>query len=239
MIVAAGESTRLAASADGVSRRKPWLELDDRAVLEHTLSAFDAAESVEEVILVVHADDVESAERMCAERPAYAKVRAVVPGGAERAHSVRLGVFWCSFEMEVIAVHDAARPLIEPEQIESAVHLAAVKGSALVAAPVQDTIKVSPDGLHAESTLDRSVLWCAQTPQAFAARRFREVMQRGADDNVHATDEASLWERYVGPVAIVAGDARNLKITTPADLAIARAILHSRAIVEAEKESRR
>jgi len=235
VIVAAGSSTRMGTGAGGAGARprKPLLELDGLPVIEHTVRAFDAAPSVAELILVAHADDVERFERFAAERRAFAKVRGVVPGGAERADSVRIGVGWCAFDVDVICVHDAARPLVSPDTIERAVAVAAREGAALVARPVADTIKVVDGHGRAERTLDRSLLWAAQTPQAFRAADLRELTRRAAADALRPTDDAALWEVYRGPVPIVEGSARNLKITTPDELRIAQALL--RAPVRAEE----
>ena len=243
VLVAAGSSTRMGpspnqegrggpagpAGPDRAARRKPLIEIDGRPLIEHTLAALDACRAVVEVILVAHADDVLTFQRLCAERPVYAKVRAVVAGGAERADSVDIGTSWCSFAVDVIAVHDAARPLVTPELIEECVRAAAQSGGALVAVPLQDTVKVAPDGERAQRTLDRTTLWSAQTPQAFRARRFREVLRRAAADDFRPTDDAAVWERYVGPVTIVRGSIANLKVTTPADLSVAGALLRERA----------
>lgn len=227
VVVAAGSSTRMARA--GVAGRKPLLELDGAPLVEHTLRAFDAARSVREVIVVTHAADVDQLERMVAERPAFAKVRGVVPGGETRADSVRCGVRWCAFDVDVICVHDGARPLIAPATIDAAVALARAEGAALVARAVHDTLKVAgPDESHVESTLDRSRLFAAQTPQAFRARDFRELVERARTEGFRPTDESSLWERYRGPVAVVEGLSTNLKITTPDDLELAASLLASR-----------
>jgi len=230
VIVAAGNSTRMAAG--GVTSRKPWLELGGISILERTLGAFDAARLVSEVILVTHADDVEVVKRLAAENPAFRKVRGVVEGGAERADSVRLGVFWCGFDVDVIAVHDAARPLIQPETIDDAVRLADADGAALVALAVRDTIKLKADAetepSHVASTLDRSKLFAAQTPQVFRAAKFRELVARAEQDKLSPTDDSALWEHYEGPVAVVPGSPTNLKITSTEDLELAATMLANR-----------
>ena len=94
--------------------------------------------------------------------------------------------------------------------------------------PVHDTIERSLDGSHASETLDRSQLWAAQTPQAFRLAKFREVLARAERDGYGATDDAALYERYVGAVTLVRGEETNLKITTPEDLLVAEAILARR-----------
>lgn len=235
VIVAAGSSRRLR-EGGGPEHHKPLVELEGLPILEHVLAAFDAARTVVEVILVAHPDDVAQLERWSAERPAFAKVRAIPEGGPTRTDSVRLGAFWCSFDVDVICVHDAARPLVAPELVDAAVERAHAEGAALVAVPVRDTIKVAREDdaagepfPRAASTLDRATLWAAQTPQAFRARRFRELLRRAEAEGLDATDDAALWERWVGPVPIVPGDPANLKVTTAADLVLAAALLRERA----------
>ncbi len=234
VLVAAGNSTRMAAR--GVTERKPWLELAGTSILEHTLRAFNAADTISEVVIVTHPDDVDTVKKLVAENPTFAKVRAVTEGGAERADSVRLGVFWCGFDVDVIAVHDAARPLIEPATIDETVRRAAIDGAALVALAVRDTIKLMsedcPGRAQVESTLDRSLLFAAQTPQAFRATKFRELIGRAELERLSLTDDSALWERYEGPVTVVPGTPTNLKITSPEDLELASTLLANRDRME-------
>jgi 2-C-methyl-D-erythritol 4-phosphate cytidylyltransferase len=180
-------------------------------------------------VIVAHVDDIERIRALAKRTPALAKVVAVVPGGAQRTDSVRLGVAALPRDIEVVLVHDAARPLIRSHVIASAIEVAARDGAALVAVPVRDTLKSAPDGLHASATIEREHLWAAQTPQAFRASVLRDLLTRAASDGVSATDDAALHERYLGPVTLVRGDESNLKITTPEDLALAQALLALRA----------
>jgi len=228
VLVAAGDSLRMGSEA-----RKPLLSLCGRTLIEHTAEAFDRSPSVVEIVIVGHPADVETYAQMARDaarrHPAFLKVRAVVPGGRRRTQSVRLGTRSVSPDIDVVLVHDAARPLIQPEVIELAARTAMREGAAVVAVPVSDTLKTSASGTHAERTLDRSVLWAAQTPQAFRRAVLVELLARAAADEFEPTDDCALHERYLGPVPIVTGDPRNLKITTPSDLMIAEALLAARA----------
>jgi 2-C-methyl-D-erythritol 2,4-cyclodiphosphate synthase len=152
----------------------------------------------------------------------------VVPGGDQRTRSVHAGVAAVSKECELVLVHDAARALVRPATIASAIETAAREGAALVAVRVADTLKSAPDGSRAAQTVDRSALWAAQTPQAFRTAELRELLERARTDGFVPTDDAALYERYVGPIPLVRGDPTNLKITTPDDLALAEAILAAR-----------
>lgn len=236
MLVAAGQSTRMSrGSATGEAPRKPFLILEGLTLLEHACAAFDALASVREIVVVGHPEDLERIRRMAQLCPSMRKVTQVVAGGELRVDSVRAGVRAVDPTLVLVAIHDAARPLVESELIERAIELAADRGAALVAVPVTDTIKTSSDGEHVENTLHRSVLWSAQTPQIFSRVRFCELLERARVESFRPTDDSSLYEKYVGPVPIVQGDATNLKITTPDDLLIAAAILRARASARASR----
>lgn len=229
VLLAAGQSMRMSGgSLGGRTERKPFLVLEGRTILEHACDAFDRARSVREIVLVGHPEDLERISRLAASSPAMKKVSRIVPGGELRADSVQAGVESVAEGTELVAIHDVARPLVEPELIERAIAVAAQRGAALVATPVTNTIKISSDGEHAERTLDRSVLWGAQTPQVFRLVPFRELLAKARAEGFRPTDDAALHERYVGPVPIVSGDPHNLKLTTPEDLVLAAAILRAR-----------
>ncbi len=229
VIVAAGSSTRFRSGDAPEGVRKPFVELAGQTVLEHACAPFDAQEFVRQIVVVARAEDLETVRKLARRSKALRKLTAIVEGGAERFDSVEAGVELVQPGIELIAVHDAARPLVSSEVVRRAFEVAARAGAALVAAPVRDTIKASSTGEQSESTLDRSVLWAAQTPQVFRAARLRELLERGAAEGYKPTDEAALHERFVGPIAMVEGDPTNLKITTVADLVLAEAILKARA----------
>jgi 2-C-methyl-D-erythritol 4-phosphate cytidylyltransferase len=226
ILLAAGQSTRM--SGAGAQRRKPFLVLEGSTVLEHACDAFQRAKSVVEIVIVAHEADVGAVRSMAERSPAMRKVRAVVAGGELRTDSVRCGVRAASASSEIVAIHDVARPLVDPTSIEKAIDAASRSGAALLAVPATDTIKVSSDGERTETTLDRAVLWCAQTPQVFQLQRFKELLDRAGKEDFRPTDDAALYEKYVGGVAIVPGGAHNIKLTTPDDLPIAAAILRAR-----------
>jgi 2-C-methyl-D-erythritol 4-phosphate cytidylyltransferase / 2-C-methyl-D-erythritol 2,4-cyclodiphosphate synthase len=207
-------------------RRKPLARLCGRTVLEHACAAFEATAGIEEIVVVANVEDLGEVQALCASSSALSKVSAVVEGGASRTDSVRAGVLAASARMEWVAIHDAARPLLMAATVEAALEVVIEEGAALVAIPATDTIKETVDGEFAGRTLDRSRLWFAQTPQLFPKARFLELLERAREDGFSPTDDAALWEHYVGPVPLVRGEASNLKLTTRADLEIARALLH-------------
>jgi 2-C-methyl-D-erythritol 4-phosphate cytidylyltransferase/2-C-methyl-D-erythritol 2,4-cyclodiphosphate synthase len=128
----------------------------------------------------------------------------------------------------LVCVHDAARPLVSTGAVERVLAAAARDGAALLALPVRDTLQHTSDGARAERAVERGALWAAQTPQAFERSRFLDCLERAAREGLDATDDAALWERYVGPATLVPGERSNLKITDPEDLELARAILAAR-----------
>ena len=219
VIVAAGSSLRMGGAG---GPRKPFLPLGGKTVLELSCAAFQRVTEVRELVIVAREEDLGRVREL------VGSAAAVVPGGSERADSVRLGVEAVSQPVDVICVHDAARPLIRTATIERAIAVAARQGAALVAVPLRDTVKRSASGHSADETLERSHLWAAQTPQCFRTELLRDLLRRAEQDGFRPTDDSALHERYVGPVPIVEGDAANLKLTTPTDLAIAEAILAER-----------
>jgi 2-C-methyl-D-erythritol 4-phosphate cytidylyltransferase len=224
VLVAAGRSLRMG----GGSERKPFIDLAGRTVLEHVCAAFDQASSVAEIVIVGCAEDLDRIRKLAASSRSMGKVRRVVAGGEARSDSVAAGVEAADRSLALLAIHDVARPLVTPDLVERAIAVAALRGAAVVAVPVTDTIKISSDGERAESTLDRGVLWSAQTPQVFRADLFRELLDRARKDGYRPTDDAALHETYVGPVPIVQGDPSNWKLTWPGELALAAAVLRER-----------
>jgi 2-C-methyl-D-erythritol 4-phosphate cytidylyltransferase len=145
------------------------------------------------------------------------------PAGAERQHSVASGLAALDPDCAFVAIHDAARPLVRPAAIAACLAAARTTGAAILATPVPDTVKQAHDGCIV-ATIPRADLWLAQTPQTFAVDVIRRAHAAAPSDLV-ATDDAALVERLGLPVAIVASDASNRKITTPEDLAWAEADL--------------
>ena len=221
MLVAAGNSTRMGLAG---GERKPFVDLAGRCVLERAAEAFAAQARVAEIVVVAQERDHVRVRGLAACGGPLARLSAVVEGGARRADSVRAGVLATDPARELIAVHDAARPLIDADTVARALELAAREGGALVAARVADTIKRSRDGVRAEETLDRGELWAAQTPQVFRRADLLEWFERAAAEDFSPTDDAALCERYRGPVPLVEGPRENFKLTTLADLDLARAL---------------
>ena len=216
VVVAAGSSTRMGMD-------KLMLPLDETPVIVYTLRAVQAAPSVGEIILVTREDLIVPMSQLCQDY-AISKVTKVVRGGASRTQSVRLGTLEVSGDAQVIAIHDGARPFVSAEVIERAVAQAMETGAAAPAVPVKDTIKVAHDGV-VESTPDRACLFAVQTPQVFESSLIKAALQKALDDGLELTDDCAAVERLGIKVALTRGDERNIKLTTPEDLAVAQAIL--------------
>ena len=135
---------------------------------------------------------------------------------------------------EVVAVHDGVRPFVSIEEIESVVRQAERTGAAILGVPIVDTVKQA-EREFVESTLTREHLVLAQTPQVFRAEILKQAFEYAARDEYYGTDESSLVERLGHPVAIVRGSERNIKITRPSDLTLARAFLAEEKAEEARQ----
>lgn len=220
VIVAAGKGERFGNAGKILAR------LNDRPVLEYSVDTFDQISRITEIVIVAGPHTEDAINRLVSASNWSTPIQ-VVRGGETRQVSTSNGVNAVSVDAEVILVHDAARPLVQPDQVEACIAAASEFGAAIVAAPVTDTIKQAYN-LQIETTIDRSALWAAQTPQGFRADVLRDMMSRAAQQATLATDEASLAELSGHPVRIVPGNASNLKITHPTDIIIAEALLRAR-----------
>lgn len=222
LIAAAGAGQRM-----GANINKVFLPLCGEPVLRHTLRAFETCDCVDDVVVIVAPDEVEPTRRLIGDWAEVSRVRHVVAGGATRQESVSHGLGHLDAACEIVVVHDGARPLIRPRTISRAVEAARASGGAVVAVPARDTMKVVR-GDEIVSTLDRSALWAAATPQAFRREIIESAYAVGVRDGVHATDDSMLVERTGVRVKVVHGEYDNIKVTTPEDLLIAEALLGAR-----------
>ncbi len=225
--------TRAAAviAAGGAGRRmggvrKQYAELLGEPILLHTLRPFLAHPAVVCAVVALPAEDVAAPPAWlagCDERVV------LVAGGAERGESVHRGLEAVPDAVDVVLVHDAARPLVTREVIDRTLAAAAGGVGAIAAVPVTDTLKEVNEGGRIVGTPDRARLWAAQTPQAFPRALLLDAYRRAARDGVCGTDDAALVERYGGTVIVVDGATENLKVTRPVDVVIAEALLRARA----------
>ncbi|MEO6391175.1 MAG: 2-C-methyl-D-erythritol 4-phosphate cytidylyltransferase [Pyrinomonadaceae bacterium] len=213
IIAAAGQGQRF-----GGERAKQFVELCGVPVIVHTLRRFESCPDIHQVIVVVPAAESAGFLELTA-RYGLRKVDRVVPGGVTRFESVNRGFQAIRpATAEVVAIHDGARPFVRPEEISLTVQAAAEHGAAILAAPVTDTIKLLGDG-GLISTLDRSKLRRALTPQCFRYDWLRRGLAAAVNADSEITDDSTLIEALGEPVQIVEGGARNIKITNPEDIA--------------------
>jgi 2-C-methyl-D-erythritol 4-phosphate cytidylyltransferase len=225
LVLGAGRGERYRASLSGAAAQeappKALTLLRGRTLLARSITSLCSAPSVTRVVPVLPAElCVAWRERPDAGLAALSELAPAVAGGAERVDSTRAGLAALPAEVDLVAVHDAARPLVRPEDVERVVAAARETGAALLAVPARDTIHRVRDGLLAESP-PREECWAAQTPQVFRRDWLDEALARAAAEGRTGTDEAALLRALGRPVRAVAGDPRNLKITTRDDLAVA------------------
>jgi 2-C-methyl-D-erythritol 4-phosphate cytidylyltransferase len=223
IIVAAGQGTRA-----GGGRAKQFREISGTPIIIHTLRRFEQCSSIGEVVVVVPAG-VQSELLALAAGHGLRKLARVVAGGATRTESVWRGLQSVrAATAGIVAVHDGVRPFVRPEEIDRAVEEAARSGAALLAAPVVDTIKEVEAGRVAR-TPERGRLWRALTPQCFRYELLRRAYERALAEGSEATDDSALVERLGAEVSVVEGDARNVKITTAQDFALAELLIKEEA----------
>jgi 2-C-methyl-D-erythritol 4-phosphate cytidylyltransferase len=214
IVVAAGMGERL-----GSDRPKAFVKFGERTLVAASLETFEEHDGVDGIVVAVP-PGFETDMSLIADDIGAGKIAAAVPGGATRAESVANALQCLPDSAHFVLVHDAARPLVDEALIDRVMHgLAAGADGVVPALPVTDTVKrVGPDGAVAE-TFDRASLRAVQTPQGFPVERLRAAIAAAAGELATATDCASLVEAAGGRVVCVAGDPRNLKVTTPEDLA--------------------
>lgn len=216
VIPAAGIGARM-----GGDVPKQYLPLAGANVIQHSLRVLLATDCCQQVVLALHPDDDGHNLGDFAEHPRVLRTS----GGAERSDSVLhalQALAGIAGDEDWVLVHDAARPCVQAQHILRLVEYTRQSGcGAILATPVVDTVKRSFDERCVTETLDRSELWCAQTPQCFPLLALRDALQSARNANIAITDEASAMEWAGHPVHLVKGAASNLKITYPEDLALA------------------
>jgi 2-C-methyl-D-erythritol 4-phosphate cytidylyltransferase len=221
IIVAAGSSQRMGFD-------KLLALLGDKPVLAHTLDAFEQTSCVDEIILVARAERVTEFHELV-KQSGFRKIRNVIAGGAQRQDSVRAGLERLNPAATYIAVHDAARPLVMPEQIDLVFALAREHGAAALAEPITDTLKRADENRFVTGGVPREGLYAMQTPQIFSKKLLLDAYAAVATNNLSVTDEVSAVEHLGAKVLLVPNDEFNVKITYPRDLLLAQSALTRRS----------
>jgi len=208
---------------------KQFRELSGRPMLAETVSRFETASSIDQIVVVVSEEHLLYTSERVVDPYDFGKVLKIVVGGSTRFESVWNGVKSLSLSTGFVAIHDGARPLVLPSDIDRVVQTAQQERAAMLAAPVPDTVKRVQDGFIL-ATLDRSLLYLAQTPQVFQYDLFKAACEKAiAEGNAESyTDDAALCEASGFKVKVVAPSAPNFKVTTHDDLELIRMIIRER-----------
>ena len=222
IVPAAGLGTRM-----GAETPKQFLELNGMPLILFTLRRLAASAAITEFFISTRAEDIVSLQDTVA-KAGLGRPARVVHGGDTRQQSVANALAQVDPTTEIVLVHDAVRPFVTLEQIERVIVEARTRGAAILGIPAIDTVKevkrasLPQDVALITSTIPRERIVLAQTPQAFQYALIRDAFRSGQKDGVTASDEAGLVERLGHDVYVVQGSDRNLKITRPADMELAR-----------------
>ena len=224
IVLAAGRGRRM-----GTQTAKQYLELEGKPILAYALEAFEKSSVIDDILLMTDEDHVEYCKKEICEKYGIKKVAAVAPGGKERYESVwkALCILKEKGQAGYVMIHDGARPFLTGDILERVYKQVQVQKACVVGMPVKDTIKLINKNGQITNSPDRSLVWQAQTPQAFALPLIIEAFEKQMkEDCSHITDDAMVVEKQMGiPVYMAVGSYRNIKITTPEDLVIAQALL--------------
>ena len=221
VIAAAGSGERL-----HHSHSKMLIPISGKPLLSYTLAKFEESERINEIVLVVRAQDIDKIKQEILKKNNYRKIRSVIIGGLTRQDSVYNGLMSIKEEDGVVCIHDGARPLIQQWMIERTIEMISDYDGVILAIPAVDTIKqVKLKKMLVERTIDRSKFWVAQTPQVFRLRKIREYYQRAKQDKIQATDDSAIIEYYGGTIGILYGSEENIKVTTMTDMLLANILL--------------
>ncbi len=221
ILPAAGQSSRFKEK-----EKKPFTNLDGRAVWLRSAELFVARPDVVQCLIVIAPEDEELFRRRYGANLAFMNVQ-VAPGGPERFQSVANALALVKPEVEFVAIHDAVRPCLTEALVNNIFATAVRTGAALLATPVSDTVKQVDANHQVQGTLPRQGLWLAQTPQVFRRDWLQQAYAQRPQLGQGITDDAQLVEAAGHPVHVVEGSPANIKITTKADLHLAEAILKS------------
>jgi 2-C-methyl-D-erythritol 4-phosphate cytidylyltransferase len=216
VILAAGSSTRM-------GEDKILMELDGLPLIVKTLEAFEDSPHISEVIVVTTSEKIPIIAELCRDI-GMRKIRNFISGGETRMASALAGISLCSERAELIAIHDGARPFVDLDLIERLITAASVKPAVAPAVKVTDTVRQARAG-RVVKTLDRDSLFLMQTPQVFERGLIQRALENAHRLGLSLTDDCEAVLLEGEEVYIVEGSEKNIKVTTPVDIVIARAIL--------------
>ncbi|MDY6986427.1 MAG: 2-C-methyl-D-erythritol 4-phosphate cytidylyltransferase [Thermodesulfobacteriota bacterium] len=220
IIVVAGEGVRM-----GTPQRKQYLPIGGRPVLGHTLSVFEQCDAIEEILVVIPEGDQDLCQELVITPLGPRKKIHLVSGGPTRQDSVFNGLSATEGRFDLVAIHDGVRPLVRVEQIAECIRVAEKYGACIPAIRARDTIKTVDEEDRVVVTMKRHMIRMAQTPQVFYYNLILGAHLAAQKENYVGTDDAELVELCGEVVKVIPGDPGNIKITLPADLKVAEALL--------------
>lgn len=218
IIVAAGVGKRM-----GSSIPKQFLELNGKPILHYTIDTFEKS-VVNEIIIVTNKENIDYVKNEIA--LPFKKVKAVVAGGSERQYSVYNGIKTVDKNCDIVLIHDGVRPFVTQDNINDIIAETAENSCCVLGMPIKDTIKMCDENGFVSSTPQRSLVWQAQTPQAFKYDLILNAYEKAMSDDFLGTDDSMLVERLGYKIKMVKGSYQNIKITTPDDINIGNSILN-------------
>jgi 2-C-methyl-D-erythritol 4-phosphate cytidylyltransferase len=222
VIAAAGRGSRMESSTN-----KQYMLLNSRPVIAYSLDFFEKLDVVDEIVIVTGENELDYCEREIIKPFKFKKVSAVIAGGKERQDSVWAGLQKLGADTEFVAVHDGARPLLTSAVLYRLLEEAEGWGAAIPGIASKDTLKAVDRDDFVRQTLDRTTIYSIQTPQVFKYEELMAAYRQSYEEDFRGTDDASLFEHFIGRVKVVEGDYNNIKITTPGDMLIAEALLRA------------
>jgi 2-C-methyl-D-erythritol 4-phosphate cytidylyltransferase len=219
IVVAAGGGSRF-----GGEMPKQFQPLAGKPMVTYCLHVFEKSPLIDEVVLVTPEEYLAYASQAIVDYHQFRKIRIITAGGKTRQESVFAGLSACPKGIDLAAIHDAARPFISADLLESVMSRAIETGAAILAVPAKESIKIGEQGFITK-TLKRDSAWIAQTPQVFRFDGIIDAHRRAEAADNDATDDSELYEQYSGQVALVRGSYNNIKITTPGDMILAEELI--------------
>ena len=221
IVLAAGQGKRMHSKI-----QKQFLEIGGKPILYYSLCCFQESSLIEDIILVTGSDMIDYCKEEIVKKFGFTKVCKVIAGGKERYDSVYAGLLGCT-DCDYVFIHDGARPFVTVQMIEKGYRAVNKTGACVIGMPSKDTVKLSDSEGYIKETPDRKIVWNIQTPQIFSYELIRKSYESiRKKDMSNVTDDAMVVEQETGrKILLVEGSYRNIKITTPEDLAVAEAFL--------------
>ncbi len=220
LIAAAGLGKRMNSKIS-----KSFIPIFGKPILAYTLEKFEQCKLIEEICLIVNQEEKDFCSKNIILRYNFSKVQKIINGGETRQESVYNGLKALNPDVDIVVIHDGARPLVEETLIQDSIEVAQKNGAVIVAIPLKDTVKKSQKNFFIKETLNRDEIWRAQTPQTFKYDIILSAHHQAYKDKFCATDDAAIVERYGHKVKMIIGSEENIKITTPFDIIIAENFL--------------